>query len=353
MTKRHYGIFVLLLFCFGFGITEVGKEYHFPEMFMFPEIPKADYAVTNEGVALGRYLFYDTILSSNYSMSCGSCHQQKFAFSDGASRFSRGANGVLQRRNTLPLFNLAWQASFFWDGRAKSIEEQVFHPITDSNELNLSVKVVLARLNASQFYRNQFERVFGSGPIDSAMVVVAIAQFERTLLSYRSKFDSAIKGKVALSEDELRGFVLMNDMTKGDCLHCHTTDSDPVGSTFEFSNNGLDIVNEPEKYPDGGRGAITGRTVDNGRFKIPSVRNLKFTAPYMHDGRFETLEEVLQFYSTGVKMSAGIDSKMGFAHKGGAHLTQKEQECIIAFLNAMSDSAFTTDSSFSNPFRRK
>ncbi len=353
MTGKMWVILLLLLLvCFGFGKAgKNGSLYLFPQMPLFPAMPLPEHPITNSGVALGRFLFYDTLLSRDSSISCGSCHKQEYAFSDGGIRFSKGIDGKLQKRNTLPLFNLNWHTSFFWDGRAECVESQVFHPITDSSEMALTVSELVSRLRRSVFYRRKFREAFGGKEIDSELIGNAIGQFERTILSYRSKFDRAIKGSTMLSKQELEGFVLMNDMTKGDCLHCHTTDSDPIGSTFEFSNNGLDTFKYYEDYKDAGRGGVTGVMEERGMFKIPSVRNLAFTAPYMHDGRFRTLEEVLSFYSSGVSLCVGIDSKMGFAHTGGNHLSEKEQESIIAFLMAISDSSLVADAQFANPFR--
>jgi Cytochrome c peroxidase len=301
--------------------------------------------VTKEGVDLGRHLFYDPILSGDSSFACGSCHKQSAAFSDGPNSFSAGITGAKQKRNTLPLFNLAWYPSLFWDGKAVSIEEQVFHPLRAHDEMNISWPVAIQRIKNSGLYRKKFKAAFGDATIDSVLVAKAIAQFERTLLSYRSKYDRVTNGLDYFTKEEAEGLTLMNDMTKGDCLHCHSTDADPLGTITGFSNNGLDTM-----PADKGRYGITQQAADMGAFKIPSVRNLSFTAPYMHDGRFNTLEEVLDFYSTGVKGSKHIDSRMGLAHRGGVHLSDKEKRSIIVFLRTMDDSVFVNDPAFSNPF---
>lgn len=310
-----------------------------------------DNVVTNEGAQLGRFLFYDSILSRGKNMSCASCHRQEFAFSDAPKAFSSGNNGVKTNRNSQPLFNLAWYPSYFWDGRANSLEEQVFHPVRDQNEMNLDWKTAEKRIQQSSFYRQQFKAAFGHKKIDSVLIAKCIAQFMRTLISYQSKFDRVIDRTEYLSKEEFRGFRLMNDMTKGNCLHCHTTDQDILGTTGQFSNNGLDAIFDPELYADKGLGKTTHKASDNGKFKIPTLRNIALTAPYMHDGRFKTLEEVLDFYSEGVKPCVNIDSKMTFAHQGGSHLTTEEKKAIIAFLNTFTDSLFIANPEFSNPFR--
>ena len=327
------------------------SPYEFPKLFRFPKMPVSPQnPVTREGVELGRYLFYDPLLSRDSTLSCGSCHKQEYAFSDGPQTFSTGIGGKQLDRNTPPLFNLAWYPALFWDGRASTLEEQVFHPVRAHEEMDLDWPTAVHRIQNSSLYPAQFEAAFGTPMIDSTRIAYAIAQFERTLLSDNSRYDQALRREVVLSEEEYAGFVLMNDQTKGDCLHCHTSDSDPLGTILRFSNNGLDPASSPEDYPDPGLGGITGNPEETGQFKIPSLRNIALTAPYMHDGRFATLEAVLEFYSEGVHPGVNTDPKMGFAHQGGAHLTQEEQEQIIAFLHTFTDSSFITDPRFSNPF---
>ena len=326
--------------------------YPFKKMKAFTRMPVSEEnPVTVEGAELGRYLFYDTRLSVNESFSCGSCHIQKYAFADEEKRFSTGVHGDTMKRNTPGLFNLAWYPQMFWDGRSPSIEDQVFHPVRAHDEMDLDWNIAAKRIRKDKFYRKQFKIVFGTSKIDSTHIAFAIAQFERTLVSHDSRFDKAIRGELFLTKEEYKGFELMNDQTKGDCLHCHTTDANAVGTTGKMSNNGLDAASINQQFADNGFGDFTGKIEDNGKFKIPSLRNLLFTAPYMHDGRFKTLEEVLEFYSSGVKRSHSIDSKMEFVRKGGAQLTQYEKDCILAFLKTMSDSTFVKNPEFSNPFK--
>ncbi|MCH8903257.1 MAG: cytochrome-c peroxidase [Bacteroidetes bacterium] len=326
--------------------------YQFPELLHFPKMPSSSSnPVTIEGVDLGRHLFYDPILSFDKTIACASCHRQEAAFSDAPVIFSIGISGEEMNRNTPPLFNLAWYPSLFWDGKAKSIEEQIFHPVRAHDEMNLEWPEAVKRLKESEFYKPKFKAAFGDQEIDSLLIARAIAQFERTFISNQSKYDRVLRGETYFSTDEYEGFVLMNDQTKGDCLHCHTTDGDALGTTLKFSNNGLDPVYDPLDYADNGLGGITGKVKDNGKFKIPSLRNVEITPPYMHDGRFETLEEVLDFYSERVNQSVNIDSKMEFAHKKGAHLSRSEKKKIIVFLKTLTDSTFISNPAFSNPFQ--
>jgi cytochrome c peroxidase len=325
--------------------------YVFPALKHFPPMPVSPTnPVSVEGAALGRYLFYDPILSRDRTLSCASCHRQSAAFSDGPKAFSTGADGTAMRRNTMPLFNLAWYPAFFWDGKAMSLEEQVFHPVRAHDEMDLDWPTAEARIRASAFYQDRFNSAFGEVLIDSVLIARAIAQFERTLLSDGSRYDRAIRRELALTAEEREGFALMNDQTKGNCLHCHTTERDALTTTATFSNNGLTAAIGPDDHVDKGLGAITGRAADNGLFRIPSLRNIAVTAPYMHDGRFATLEDVLDFYAGGPKPSANLDPKMGAPHPGTQRLTAVEKERIIHFLYTLTDSAFLTDPAFSDPF---
>ncbi len=308
---------------------------------------------TEEGVELGRYLFYDSILSEDHSMACASCHKQKFAFSDAPNKLSTGNNGQLMKRNTLPLFNLAWYRSYFWDGRAATLEDQIYQPVSAHTEMNLKWPDAERRLQGNKFYRNKFKKAFGETGIDSVLVSKAIAQFLRTLISHTSKFDKVFAKKASLTTEEFQGYILVNDMAKGDCLHCHTTDANVLGTNLEYINNGLDNINSVDQYKDKGLGAITGKSIDCGKFKVPSLRNLLFTAPYMHDGRFKTLEDVVNFYSEGVNKSINIDPRMEFAHQGGVKLSKKEKGEIVLFLKTLTDSEFVSDKAFSNPFLKK
>lgn len=327
------------------------EPYIFRELDRFPEMPLSDEnPVTVEGADLGRHLFYDSILSSDYSVSCASCHKQRFAFSDNR-QFSLGVNNALSKRNSMPLFNLAWGEAFFWDGKAASIEEQVFFPVRDHSEMNLDWKVAEKRIRENKFYRKKFRKAFGRKEIDSLLIAKAIAQFERTLISADSKFDKALRGEVFLTAEEYDGFVIMNDQSMGDCLHCHITDANALGTTGKFSNNGLQKADGPSEFSDLGRFTQTGKDEDVGRFKIPSLRNIALTAPYMHDGRFQTLEEVIDFYSFEVNASYNVDSKMTRAHYRGVALTPEEKANVISFLHTLTDSSFIQNPAFQNPWK--
>lgn len=317
----------------------------------FPEMPvNESNPLTVEGIALGRRLFYDPILSADQSFSCASCHKQELAFSDGETK-GIGIYGDTLLRNTPGLFNLAWYPQLFWDGHASSLETQVFEPVRKHDEMDLRWTTAVKRIKKDEKYREMFEAAFGSNQIDSVKVALAIAQFERSMISSNSKFDQVLRGERYLTASEYRGFVLMNDQNKGNCLHCHTSDGNALGTTGQMVNNGLQVYYNEEGV-DIGMARVSGDQKDVGKFKVPSLRNLVFTAPYMHDGRFETLEEVLDFYSENVVDAPETDSRMARANQGGMHLTEKEKTDIINFLKTMSDSSFVTDPAFSSPFER-
>ncbi|MBK9639050.1 MAG: cytochrome-c peroxidase [Bacteroidetes bacterium] len=346
--------FILLFSCIAIALGFDGLQptpYVFPFLPYFPKMPLAnDNPVTVEGVNLGRHLFYDPILSADSSLSCSSCHQQKFAFSNSPEIFSKGREGVLMKRNTMALFNLAWYPSFFWDGRAATIEELVFHPVREVSEMNLNWNEAALKLERNPFYKKKFATAFENQKIDSVLVAKAIGQFLRTLLSYQSKYDLVLAGKTYFTKEEYKGFVLANDQVKGNCINCHITDGDVLGTNLFFSNNGLDAVSSKDGFADKGRGAVTNNSNDNGKFIVPSLRNLAFSAPYMHDGRFSSLDEVIEFYSTGIKKSVTIDSKIRDVHQGGMQLTTDEKRELKAFLLTLSDSAFIQNKAYSNPF---
>jgi cytochrome c peroxidase len=298
----------------------------------------ADNAPTRDGIALGRHLFNDERLSANNGISCATCHWEQLAFSD-APRFSTGTAGRLGSRNSLPLMNLAWKPSFFWDGRAPSLREQVMHPIKDPLEMNETPGGVVAKLERDKFYRASFEKVFGSPGITQQRLGLALEQYLLTLLSGSSKFDLFLRGKASLSEDEQRGFALFyseNDPARGirgaGCFQCHG------GAHFTnhaFMNNGLD-ANGSIKDP--GREKVTGNRADRAKFMVPSLRNLTLTDPYMHDGRLETLEEVVDHYDHGVAPSATLDPSLARRlPQGGLHLRADEKRALVAFLEMLTD----------------
>jgi cytochrome c peroxidase len=316
----------------------------FQDNILSPVIP-IDNPQTIEGVALGKKLFFDTILSGDNTQACADCHAPTNAFAD-ADRFSDGINGVFGNRNSMPLFNLAWNydEKFFWDGNAFSLEHQALVPVTDPIEMASTWLQVEEKLQKHPEYPILFEQAFGTSKIDSNLVTKAIAQFERTLISSNSKFDKYLLGESPLTTQELNGFNVFMDETKGDCFHCHGSDKNPLWTDNLFHNNGLDNT-----FADLGLGAVTGDPADNGKFKSPSLRNLAFTAPYMHDGRFTTLEDVINHYSEGLKHSTTIDPLMKKVATGGVQLSEQDKADLKAFLLSLSDYEFISNLNFFSP----
>ncbi|NNC49659.1 MAG: cytochrome-c peroxidase [Flaviramulus sp.] len=315
----------------------------FQENILNPVIPFSN-PQTEEGIALGKKLFFDPILSGNNSQACADCHSTENAFTD-SSRFSDGIKGVFGNRNSMPLFNLAWNydEKFFWDGSAFSLEHQALVPVSDPIEMASKWQEVELKMQQHPEYPTLFEQAFGTSKIDSTLVTKAIAQFERTLISSNSKFDKYLLGEAELTQEELNGFNVFMDETKGDCFHCHGSDKNPLWTDNMFHNNGLDAT-----FTDLGLGLVTGDPADNGKFKSPSLRNLVFTAPYMHDGRFATLDEVINHYSEGLKNSSTIDPLMKKVDQGGVNLTSNDKADLKSFLLSLSDYEFINNPKYKN-----
>ena len=306
----------------------------FQQLLGEPQIP-ADNPLTEEGIALGQRLFFDRSLSADGTQSCASCHSPEAAFSDNR-QFSVGVTGALGRRNSMPIQNLAWNINTFnWDGSASSLEEQAFEPVTNPREMNNTWPNVVQTLESSANYPRQFEDAFGTPGIDSIRVSKAISQFTRTLISGNTRFDRFLLGEIELTPAELNGFDVFMREDKGDCFHCHGNENNPLWTDNDFHNNGLDEV-----ITDRGLGAVTGDPREFGLFRTPSLRNLAYTAPYMHDGRFETLEEVIDHYSEGLVFSETIDPLMKAVDQGGVQLSDEDKADLKAFLLSLSDPEF-------------
>ncbi len=293
----------------------------------------ADNPLTIEGVALGKALFFDARLSANGAQSCASCHAPARAFSDSVA-LSRGTQGQLGARNAMPLFNLAWNPSYAWDGSQPRIRDQALAAWSNPIEMNARPAEIVAALACDDALVAAFERTFGDGAVTTERVTLALEQYLLTLVAADSKFDRALRGEVELTAEERRGFELFAtefDPARGkrgaDCFHCH---GGPLFSDFGFKNNGLDLAS-----PDAGRGKATGNTADAGKFKTPSLRNVALTAPYMHDGRFATLEDVVAHYDHGVQRSATLDPNLAKHPAAGLALSTEDQRALVAFMRTL------------------
>lgn len=349
-----YNPFILLLFLlfqtvllFSCGMDEDDitspetTPYTFNVPSYFGQVPQpADNIATQEGVALGKKLFFDPILSRDFTISCSSCHHPDKAFSDGFP-IAVGINGRLGKRNTQPLINLAWQTRFFWDGRALTLENQALHPVRDPNEMDFNWTEAAQRLRQHPEYPELFRRAFpheAEKGIDSMLVGKALAQFMRTLISANSKFDKYLRGEAMLTPQEMRGLDLFRT-ERADCFHCHLPDGNRQFSDFIFHNIGLD---PQEAWQDSGLFYTTGQPFHIGMFKTPTLRNIALTAPYMHDGRFASLEEVIEHYDFGGHPSSTTDPLMKFVGTG-LQLEVEDKAALLAFLHTLTDESFGQD----------
>jgi len=325
--------------------TPIPASLNIPDLFqqklIAPLVPNNN-PLTEEGIALGKKLFFEKRLSGDNTQSCASCHNPQNSFTDD-TRFSDGIDGAFGTRNSMPLFNLAWNFSdrFTWDGKELGLERQALEPVRNPIEMHSVWTDVVNKLQQDSQYPNLFLRAFGTSTIDSTLVTKAIAQFERTLISGNSKFDQHLLGTAQLTAEELNGFNVFMDEAKGDCFHCHGSDNNPLWTDNAFHNNGLDNT-----FTDLGLGDVTGDPNDNGKFRSPSLRNLIFTAPYMHDGRFATLDDVINHYSEGLKSSSTIDPLMKKVQQGGVQLSAQDKADLKAFLLTLSDNNFVSNPDF-------
>ena len=325
-------------------IVDIG---HLP----MPEWP-ADNPLTVEGVKLGKMLFFDPLLSKDGSQACASCHRQPDGFSD-SLQFSIGVEGLPGKRQAMPIFNMAWHKNeFFWDGRAEKLRDQAILPIQDPLEMNETLDNVLAKLSSEKEYRSQFIRAFGDETVSEDRVALALEQFMLSIVSHDSKYDRWLKGEVQLTESEERGRVLFEteynpffpDQSGADCAHCHG------GLNFEndlYMNNGLDTDAD---ITDIGREEVTMNPRDRGKFKVPSLRNIAVTFPYMHDGRFATLEEVIDHYNEGIKESRTADPTVLNTKDTGLFLDDQDKQDLINFMHTLTDYTFLNNPEYADPF---
>lgn len=318
--------------------------------FPVPNIP-SDNLLTEEGIALGRMLFYDTKLSRDNTMSCASCHNQETGFSD-TTKFSIGIKGLPGKRQAMAIFNMLWHSNdFFWDGRADLLRHQSLMPIEDPLEMDDDLDNVVAKLQASEMYRNAFVKAFNTETVDTLLISKALEQFMNSIVSNQSKFDAYLDSNATLTALEERGrFLFFNEFTPSvpsqsgaDCAHCH---SGLIFMNNKYMNNGLD---DEASFTDLGREAVTGNASDRAKFKVPTLRNIELTPPYMHDGRFKTLREVINHYNTGVKMSSTLDGAI-VPTVGGLNLSPADVDALEAFLKTLTDRSLATNPDLSSPF---
>ena len=306
-----------------------------PEGFPQPQYNFAANPLTKEGIELGRKLFYDGILSQDGNFPCASCHQQFAAFATFDHDLSHGFDNAFTTRNAPGLFNLAWQAAFHHDGGINNIEVQPLAPITAQNEMAETVENVIKKLKADAQYRQLFQKAFGDDDINSQRMLKALTQFQLTLVSANSKWDKVKRGEAQFTEYEQRGYAIF----QAKCNSCHT---EPLFTDNSFRNNGLPVNSF---LKDEGRFGITNKAEDKGKFKVPSLRNVELTFPYMHDGRYYTLEAVMEHYNSRIVQGPTLDPLL----KNGIPLSRAEVVDIVAFLKTLTDRDFVKDPRFAQP----
>lgn len=311
--------------------------FQIPEGWPQPVYSFQNNPLTQEGFELGRKLFYDPRLSRNNTISCGSCHQPFSAFAHLGHSVSHGIDNLLGTRNSTPVFNLNWHPSFFWDGGVNHIESQPIVPIQNPVEMDEKLENIITKLTDDADYKKRFGDAFGDEAITTQRIFRALAQFMGTMVSANAKYDKYMRNEPGgdMTVSELNGMQIF----RTHCASCHT---EPLFTDFSFRSNGL----TPTAVNDSGRAHITLSPEDLYTFKVPSLRNLKYTPPYMHDGRLNTLEEVLDHYASGINHhTPNLDPLL----KNNIPLSQQERADLIAFLNTLNDEAFTRDVRFHEP----
>jgi cytochrome c peroxidase len=308
-----------------------------PDFFPQPQYNLEENPPTEKGFELGKKLFYDGRLSSTGVISCGFCHIQEFSFTHHTHEVSHGVNGALGTRNAQPLINLAYFNEFSWDGAAPHLDSFSIIPITTDVEMNETVSNVLEKLRADEDYLTLFASAFDDGEVSTQNLFRALSQFMVMMVSADTKYDKVLQGNAVFSEEELAGKALFD----AKCSSCH---KGILLTDQSYRNNGLPV--DPI-YNDVGRKRVTGLETDKYKFKVPSLRNIAVSLPYMHDGRFKTLKEVLDFYDSGVEATANLDPSLEEEGRLGIPLTETEKQDLIAFLKTLTDDNFLLDQRFS------
>ncbi len=331
MKKQHFFILFVSFLFFSFDFFEE-NSFFLPKHFPKPNYDFAKNPLTLEKIELGRALFYDPILSRNNMVSCANCHSQYSAFTHIDHALSHGIEDRIGTRNSLALMNLAWQKSFMWDGAINHLDMQSLAPITHANEMGETFENVISKLQNSKKYPARFQRAFGDSIVTGEHTLKAISQFMLTLVSATSKYDSVLQKQAFFNEKERNGYILFQK----NCNSCH---QEPLFSNLGFENNGLKI---DTSLRDLGRMKITNNPNDAQKFKVPTLRNIEFSYPYMHDGRFKRLSEVLKHYTSGIEKSPTLAPQL----VQPIVLTSNEKVDLIAFLLTLTDKPFLFDKRF-------
>lgn len=335
MNKKHY--IILLLFIAGIfacnkNIIETTFAFVSPTYFPKPIYNFDNNSITKAKFELGRKLFYDPILSSNNTISCGTCHIQTSAFTHHGHAVSHGIFDRMGVRNSPPIMNLAWNSSLMWDGGIVDLDLQPIAPITNHLEMDDSLPNVLNKLRSHPQYPTLFKEAFGTSEINGTNFLKALSQFMLMCVSSNSKYDSVKLGKAIFSKEEILGYQIFQQK----CNNCH---KEPLFTDYSFRNNGL----KPSMVNDFGRYLVTNQETDRYKFKVPSLRNLSFTAPFMHDGRFLTIDAVLDNYTNNVQTTTNLDPLLQQNGITGIVLSEQEKKNLKTFLKTLDDRSFLFD----------
>ena len=325
---------ICLFSLLAFDSTQTEIKFIIPDGWPKPTYDFSKNKVTEDGFKLGRKLFFDPVLSRDSSTSCASCHLQFTGFTHVDHALSHGINGLKGKRNSMTIFNMAWSTSFMWDGGVNNLEMQPLNPITNPVEMDNTLEKVVNKLNTSTVYKERFYKTFGDSLATGQRVLKALAQFTVMLESFNSKYDKYIRHEPGgeMTEQELHGLKLF----RKNCASCH---NEPLFTNNSFQNNGLALDTELQ---DMGRMKITNDFHDSLRFKVPTLRNIVSSYPYMHDGRFRTLKQVLDHYTDGIVKSPSLSKEL----RKKIHLSEADKTDVIAFLQTLTDKEFLYDLRF-------
>lgn len=333
-------ILMICIFSFGYVFFDPTPIYlDIPKNWPKPHYDFSKNNLTEEGFQLGRHLFYDPILSRDNTISCASCHLQQTGFTHVDHDLSHGIDGKIGTRNSSTLMNLAWNTHFMWDGGVNHLEVQPLAPIESNVEMDETLENVVKKLNTSPKYQALFEKAFGSKKVTGQLTLKALAQFLVMLKTDNSKYDKVIRKEEKFTKQEQNGYILF----KNHCASCHP---EPLFTNNGFENNGLAIDTILNDF---GRMKITQNSKDKLKFKVPTLRNIQFTYPYMHDGRFSTLTEVVKHYNSGIHKSNTLSSKL----EKPMNLSDNERVDLVVFLKTLTDKDFLYNERFSYPREKK
>lgn len=309
-------------------------SFEVPQGWPMPKYNFEQNTLTQAGFELGRKLFYDNRLSKDNSTSCGSCHQAAAAFAHAEHDLSHGVYGLVGKRNSPPIFNMNWHTSYFWDGGVNHLESQPINPIQNPVEMDETVPNIINKIKNDADYKARFTAAWGDETMNSQRIFKSLAQFMGAMVSANAKYDKYMRGEATLTAAEQSGLTIFNN-------HCSTCHTAPLFTNFSIVNNGL----KPNDLDDSGRAVITNLASDLHKFKVPSLRNLQYTGPYMHDGRYITLNQVLNHYGNNIYPSPTLDSRL----VSGIQLSDAQKADLLAFLNTLNDESFIMDKRFHEP----